>query len=188
MTSRTATDIVTTIIDSPLGPLTAGATEAGICLLAFPARSAHEIGAVTRRLGAGTRAGENAHLVTLRHELAAYFAGVLVRFSVPLQPAGTPFQQRVWARLLDIPYGRTWSYEQLAEAAASPRGQRAVGLANGSNPMAIVIPCHRVINKSGKLGGYGGELWRKRALLALESGQQGLGPRSLGDGGVAFTA
>ncbi|MGE0443635.1 MAG: methylated-DNA--[protein]-cysteine S-methyltransferase [Vicinamibacterales bacterium] len=165
-------DIVTAVIDSPLGALTAGATDVGICLLAFPARSGDEVRSVERRLGSQARGGRHPHLDALRRELDAYFAGALTRFTVPLVPGGTPFQQRVWARLLDIPYGWTWSYEQLAQEVRSPGGQRAVGHANGSNPIAIVIPCHRVINKNGKLGGYGGELWRKQALLALEGGRQ----------------
>ena len=100
---------------------------------------------------------------------AADLVRVLVALSVPVAMAGTPFQERVWAELLRIPYGQTRSYEELARAVGAPGAQRAVGLANGSNRIAIVIPCHRVINKSGKLGGYGGELWRKKALLALET-------------------
>jgi AraC family transcriptional regulator of adaptative response/methylated-DNA-[protein]-cysteine methyltransferase len=167
-------DIVTTVINSPLGALTAGATGDGICLLAFPARSGDEVRSAERRLGGRVRRGRHPHLDALRRELDAYFAGALTGFTVPLVPAGTPFQQRVWARLLDIPYGGTWSYEQLAQQVQSPGGQRAVGHANGSNPIAIVIPCHRVINKNGKLGGYGGELWRKQALLDLEGGRQPL--------------
>jgi AraC family transcriptional regulator of adaptative response/methylated-DNA-[protein]-cysteine methyltransferase len=165
-----AAAIVTTVIESPLGPLTGGATDDGVCLLAFPARSADEIDGVRRRLGTGTRSGDHPHLARLRDELAAYFAGALTRFTVPVHAAGTPFQQRVWAQLLRIPYGATWSYEQLAREVGVGDGQRAVGHANGRNPVAIVIPCHRVINKNGKLGGYGGELWRKQTLLALESG------------------
>ena len=187
MSRASAASIVTTVIESPLGPLTAGATDAGICMLAFPARASRDGEVVERRLGGGARRGAHPHLDALREQLAAYFAGGLTRFSVPLLPAGTPFQQRVWERLLDIPYGHTWSYEQLAGAAGTPRGQRAVGLANGSNPIAIVIPCHRVINKNGRLGGYGGELWRKRALLALE-GARTAPPADAGQAGFAFTA
>jgi O-6-methylguanine DNA methyltransferase len=86
----------------------------------------------------------------------------------PLVAPGTPFQEKVWAQLLRIPCGETCSYEDLARAVGVPNGQRAVGLANGMNRIAIVIPCHRVVNKSGKLGGYGGLLWRKAALLELE--------------------
>ena len=87
---------------------------------------------------------------------------------MPLVLRGTPFQEAVWSQLLRIPYGQTRSYEQLACDAKRPGAQRAVGTANGRNPVAIVVPCHRVVNKSGRLGGYGGGLWRKQFLLDLE--------------------
>ncbi|MGA9364894.1 MAG: methylated-DNA--[protein]-cysteine S-methyltransferase [Bacteroidota bacterium] len=99
-----------------------------------------------------------------------YFNGSLKRFSVPLLYPGTPFQQSVWKELLRIPYGKTVSYEDLARRIGSPSAQRAVGHANGLNRIGIVIPCHRVVNKNGKLGGYGGGLWRKQKLLVLEKG------------------
>jgi methylated-DNA-[protein]-cysteine S-methyltransferase len=100
-------------------------------------------------------------------QLAAYFAGELTAFDLPLAPAGTPFQRRVWAALLAIPYGQTWSYGELARRVGS--ASRAVGLANGKNPIALVIPCHRVIGSDGSLTGYGGGLDRKRYLLQLEA-------------------
>ncbi len=103
-------------------------------------------------------------------ELEQYFAGNLKQFSVPLVYPGTPFQERVWNQLLRIPYGQTRSYEDLARQIDSAGSQRAVGHANGLNRIAIVIPCHRVVNKDGKLGGYGGGLWRKQFLLDLEQG------------------
>ena len=93
-------------------------------------------------------------------------------FTVPLVYPGTPFQAKVWNALRVIPFGETISYEELAGRIGAPSGQRAVGHANGQNPIAIVIPCHRVVNKNGKLGGYGGGLWRKRLLLDLERGGQ----------------
>ena len=89
---------------------------------------------------------------------------------MPLVFPGSPFQVSVWKALLTIPYGTTWSYEQLAIAVGTPRGSRAVGHANGQNRLGIIIPCHRVVNKDGKLGGYGGGLWRKQFLLDLERG------------------
>ena len=89
---------------------------------------------------------------------------------MPLIYPGTPFQERVWDGLLRIPYGETWSYEDLAKHVGTPKGSRAVGMANGRNRIAILIPCHRVVNKGGKLGGYGGGLWRKQFLLDLEHG------------------
>ena len=100
-------------------------------------------------------------------QLAAYFAGDLKAFDLPLAPAGTPFQLRVWAALQTIPYGRTWSYGELARQVGS--ASRAVGLANGKNPIALIIPCHRVIGSDGSLTGYGGGLDRKRYLLELEA-------------------
>jgi methylated-DNA-[protein]-cysteine S-methyltransferase len=107
---------------------------------------------------------------TAADQLAAYFAGRLTEFSLPLAPAGTPFQRRVWAGLQEIPYGDTWSYGQLAGKVGNPAAVRAVGLANGRNPIAVVIPCHRVIGADGSLTGYGGGLDRKRFLLDLEAG------------------
>lgn len=103
-------------------------------------------------------------------ELDAYFAGKLRRFTVPLDLRGTPFQRRVWELLCDIPYGETCSYRDIAQAFGNPRATRAVGQAIGRNPVAIVVPCHRVIGSDGGLTGYGGGLHRKRALLDLESG------------------
>ncbi len=101
-------------------------------------------------------------------QLDAYFAGELTRFDLPLAPRGSEFQQRVWAALQEIPYGRTESYGELAERIGSPGGARAVGLANGKNPIGIIIPCHRVVGADGSLTGYGGGLDRKKQLLDLE--------------------
>jgi methylated-DNA-[protein]-cysteine S-methyltransferase len=104
-------------------------------------------------------------------QLRAYFAGKLENFDLPLGPVGTKFQVGVWNRLCDIPYGETISYGQLAKQIGSPKASRAVGLANGSNPIPIIIPCHRVIGSNGKLTGYGGGLPIKEKLLALEQRQ-----------------
>jgi methylated-DNA-[protein]-cysteine S-methyltransferase len=106
----------------------------------------------------------------VRAQLEAYFAGRRRDFDLPLAPAGTPFQRRVWQALREIPYGQTVSYGVLAARLGQPGAGRAVGLANGQNPISIVIPCHRVIGAGGALTGYGGGLERKRWLLALESG------------------
>jgi methylated-DNA-[protein]-cysteine S-methyltransferase len=103
-------------------------------------------------------------------QLGEYFAGERTRFDLPLAPRGTDFQLSVWRELLDIPYGQTVSYGQLALRVGSPGAARAVGLANGSNPIALVVPCHRVIGANGTLTGYGGGMERKRWLLDLESG------------------
>lgn len=104
----------------------------------------------------------------VEQQLAAYFAGELLEFTLPLQTPGTPFQQKVWRALLEIPFGQTCSYGQLAEQLGSPGAQRAVGAANGANRIAIVVPCHRVIESGGGLRGYGGGLERKQFLLELE--------------------
>ncbi len=106
--------------------------------------------------------------VDVAQQLDAYFAGSLRNFDVDLHPAGTEFQYRVWAALQTIPYGRTRSYGQIADQVGSPAASRAVGLANGRNPISIIVPCHRVIGASGNLTGYGGGIERKRSLLELE--------------------
>lgn len=160
-------------IDSPVGILVAGVTDAGVCLLEFRDREVLEtqIERVRGRVGP-TVTGSHPLLAQLSAQLSEYFRGTRRAFSVPLLYPGTPFQLKVWNALRAIPYGETISYEELARRVGSPAGQRAVGHANGQNPVAIVIPCHRVVNKDGKLGGYGGGLWRKRLLLGLERGEQ----------------
>ena len=102
-------------------------------------------------------------------QLQAYFAGDLQEFDLPLSPVGTDFQQRVWNALTEIPYGETWSYGELARHIGKPKASRAVGAANGLNPIPVIIPCHRVIGSSGKLTGFGGGLKTKEYLLALEA-------------------
>ena len=105
-----------------------------------------------------------------REQLREYFAGTRREFTLPLAPKGTPFQQKVWGALRTIPYGQTKSYGEIARQIGSPMGARAVGMANHCNPIAILIPCHRVVGKKGELTGYAGGLWRKQALLNLEDG------------------
>jgi len=167
--SRAADCVVTSSIESPLGPLLVGATAKGICLLEFADRQEEQLAALQRQFGAAIVPGKHEHLDRLKCELAEYFAGTLRKFSVPVVYPGSPFQHAVWKQLLRIPYGETRSYEDLAVAVGKARAQRAVGRANGQNRIAILIPCHRVINKGGKLGGYGGGLWRKQYLLDLEA-------------------
>ena len=121
----------------------------------------------------GKNGNESALLVKVAMQLDEYFQGVRKNFDLPLNPAGTGFQRKVWDALLAIPYGETRTYREIAEAAGCPRGFRAVGMANNKNPIAIIIPCHRVIGSNGKLVGYAGGLGRKEALLALEAGQIG---------------
>jgi methylated-DNA-[protein]-cysteine S-methyltransferase len=132
-------------------------------------------GAVTGlRFGSGPAVGERADdepvLVRAVAQLTAYFAGERRSFDLPLAPAGTTFQLAVWEALRQIPYGTTVSYGELARRLGSPAASRAVGLANGRNPIAIVVPCHRVIGADGSLTGFGGGMAAKRTLLDLEAG------------------
>lgn len=170
--SRTSDCIVVAWIDGPLGPLLTAATSGGICLLEFTDRRRLEAQFVTlrKRFKCAIVPGENEHIIRLKKELAEYFDGARTRFTIPLVYPGTSFQEKVWNQLLRIPYGKTVSYADIAVRIGSPRAHRAVGHANGLNRIAIVIPCHRVVNKGGELGGYGGGLWRKRKLLDLEKG------------------
>jgi AraC family transcriptional regulator of adaptative response/methylated-DNA-[protein]-cysteine methyltransferase len=162
--------ILTTAIDTPLGPMIAGATDEGLCLLEFTDRRmlAAQVQRLSRLLAQPMLPGDHRYLAQVRQELASYFAGTLTTFATPLVYRGTPFEERVWRELTRIPYGDTISYAQLANRVSSPGAQRAVGRANGMNRIAIAIPCHRVVNADGKLGGYGGGLWRKNWLLGLE--------------------
>jgi AraC family transcriptional regulator of adaptative response/methylated-DNA-[protein]-cysteine methyltransferase len=157
---------------SPIGALVIGVADDGVCLLEFSdyERLASQLAMLRRHFDGPIVAAAHAHLEALRAQLDEYFAGRRCEFTVPLVYPGTPFQVRAWNALRTIPYGVTWSYERLATAVGSPGAFRAVGHANGQNRIAIVIPCHRVINKDGKLGGYGGGLWRKQRLLELEGG------------------
>jgi AraC family transcriptional regulator of adaptative response/methylated-DNA-[protein]-cysteine methyltransferase len=168
--SRESNCIALGWMESPLGPLIAGATSDGICLVEFSDRRMLEsqIDAIQRRFRLAVAPGDHPHLEALRLELGNYFCGKLKSFSVPWVAPGTDFQEKVWAELTKIPYGETCSYGQLAARLGVAGGQRAVGLANGKNRICILIPCHRVVNHDGSLGGYGGGLWRKRWLLDLE--------------------
>jgi AraC family transcriptional regulator of adaptative response/methylated-DNA-[protein]-cysteine methyltransferase len=162
--------VLLTWMRTPLGPMIAGATDAGICLLEFSDRRMLEAQFKTvRRLFDGPAVmGTNPNLERLQMELAGYFARSLRKFTVPLVFPGTAFQRRVWEKLLEVPYGQTRSYQELAAAIGDPAAVRAVGRANGLNRIAILIPCHRIVNKNGDLGGYGGGLRRKQYLLDLE--------------------
>jgi methylated-DNA-[protein]-cysteine S-methyltransferase len=160
----------TAIFSTPLGLVRAEATSEGIHALAFITHAETEKCSPLSGQsapGADTDPAHN-HLALLQHELAAYFAGTLRIFTTPLAPQGTPFQHRVWNELRAIPHGETISYATLATRLADPNATRAVARANAQNPIAIVIPCHRVIGKDGTLTGYAGGLDRKLALLELE--------------------
>lgn len=153
------------VIDSPIGPLT---------LIAENGRLAGVHMEITRyepeaaTLGAAVGRGDEPVLASAAKQLDAYFDGDLTSFELPLTLDGSRFQRTVWAALQDIPYGETTSYGELARRIGQPSASRAVGLANGRNPVSIVVPCHRVIGADGSLTGYGGGMDRKRFLLALE--------------------
>jgi AraC family transcriptional regulator of adaptative response/methylated-DNA-[protein]-cysteine methyltransferase len=155
---------------TPLGPMLAGAVKDGVCLLEFVDRRMLEtqLARLRRLFGAEFVPGESPHFTALSAQLEEYFAGQRREFSVPLAAAGTAFQEKVWAVLRTIPYGTTRSYQEQTEILGDPKSIRAVARANGDNRIAILIPCHRVIGKNGKLIGYGGGLWRKQHLLDLE--------------------
>ena len=160
------------IFDTPLGKMLACATDKGICLLEFVDRRAFvtELKDLKRLLRASIEPGTNKHLNVLEKQLGEYFEGKRKKFDLPLITPGTEFQNTVWQKLLDIPYGETRSYKQQSIAVGNLGAIRAVGTANGANRIAIVIPCHRVIGEDGSLTGYGGGLKRKRWLLDFESG------------------
>jgi methylated-DNA-[protein]-cysteine S-methyltransferase len=151
-------------LDSPIGPLLLAGDEVGIRFLLF--RNGR------RPVGpAADWAPDNGLLNEGARQLTAYFKGALREFTVGVAPQGTDFQRAVWCELQRIPYGETLSYGELARRIGKPNAVRAVGLANGSNPVSIIIPCHRVIGSNGSLVGYGGGLATKQALLTFERGQ-----------------
>ena len=154
-------------LDSPVGGLLLARDEAGLRMIHF-ANGRH------RRSPAAEWHERNEGFDDTVAQLTEYFAGARRQFDLQLAPQGTPFQQLVWRALLDIPYGETISYGELAARIGQRTASRAVGLANGSNPLSIVIPCHRVIGANGKLTGYGGGLPVKERLLALERGERRL--------------
>lgn len=162
--------VTLTRVVTPLGPMLAGATGGALCLLEFVDRRMLETQLVRLRdrLSCVFAPGADAVLARIERDLAAYFAGTLRRFDVPLSMPGTDFQREVWSALREIPYGATMSYGELATSLGRPGAQRAVARANGDNRLAIVIPCHRVVGADGALTGYGGGVWRKRRLLELE--------------------
>ena len=155
--------MVATRFESPIGELLLTASDSALTAVWFPGS-----GDVTAAPANDGRGPANAVLTRACEQLAEYFAGRRTTFAVPLEPAGTPFQRRVWDALLAIPYGTTLSYSDLARRLGDVRATRAVGAANGRNPIPIIVPCHRVVGADGSLTGFGGGLDRKRWLLEHE--------------------
>ncbi|GAB2714994.1 methylated-DNA--[protein]-cysteine S-methyltransferase [Streptomyces bullii] len=158
-----------TVIDSPYGPLTLVADDGVLCGL-YMTDQRH------RPPEESFGDPDDTPFAAAVEQLRAYFAGELREFTLDLRLAGTPFQRRVWQELRRIPYGETRSYGHLADALGNPAASRAVGLANGRNPVGIIVPCHRVVGADGSLTGYGGGLDRKRRLLHFERGAGSANP------------
>ena len=158
-------------VDSPVGPLLLAASDDALVAIEFH-RNRHPVKRHTN-----WREGDNAVLRRTQRQLEEYFAATRRSFDLPLAPQGTPFQRDVWKTLARIPYGETWSYRDVALSIGKPDAVRAVGAANGRNPIPIVLPCHRVIGSDGALTGFGGGLPTKAFLLRLE----GALPREAGD-------
>ncbi|MCG7488459.1 methylated-DNA--[protein]-cysteine S-methyltransferase [Vibrio sp. Of14-4] len=150
-----------TTFNSPLGKMTIQANDDGLMGAWFETQT-------TQPQDLGKKDPKHPILILTINQLQEYFSHRREMFQLPLAAKGTEFQQQVWQALKTIPYGETWSYQQLAEAIGNPKAVRAVGLANGKNPISVIVPCHRVIGKKGKLTGYAGGLDRKAALLKLE--------------------
>ena len=150
---------MTITVSTPIGPLALDADDDGICLLSLDGDPPLVSSAQSR--------AARAHLTDAARQLGEYFDGRRTSFDLPLAMRGTPFQLQVWAALEHIPFGETISYGELARRVGRPKGPRAVGQANGKNPIPIIVPCHRVLASNG-IGGYGGGLAMKRTLLAVE--------------------
>jgi methylated-DNA-[protein]-cysteine S-methyltransferase len=156
----------TKAVASPLGSLTLAASDAGLAAILWENDRPDRV-----RLGAMTECVDHPVLRHAERELGDYFAGQRTRFSVPFDMQGTDFQKKVWASLLEIPFGETRSYGWIAARIGTPTASRAVGAANGRNPISIMVPCHRAIGADGSLTGFAGGLEAKRFLLALETQQ-----------------
>ena len=184
---RGADAVVVRMLSTPLGPMLAGATDEGICLLEFTDRPMlpTQLRVVEHRLARTVVAGVHPHLDRLAEQLGEWFAGHRSAFELPLVVPGTPFQERVWSVLAAVAPGETISYEELAARAGRPGAQRAAGTANGANRLAILVPCHRVVRKTGEIGNYGGGRWRKEWLLRHEGA---LVPSAAGRAGVTGAA
>ena len=165
----TEQEVVLGDVETPAGTFGAVFTSRGLGCLIFPGVSFEHCEAWVRRWEPdAVRSEDRAPLQQLSEQLTAYFEGTLKEFAVPLDLRGTPFQTRVWAALQDVAYGELRTYRQIATTIGAPQAVRAVGAANGANPIPVIVPCHRIIGSSGQLVGYGGGLDLKRRLLELE--------------------
>jgi len=172
---RMAGKVAVMEMDSVVGPLLLGAQGDALCFLEFLDEQQREqqLARLSQTFAADIQPGENAVLALARQQLTEYFAGTRKDFDLTVDPAGTPFQRGVWCALQTIPYGTTTNYGEIANRIGKPTASRAVGAANGRNPISIVIPCHRVVGASGDLTGYAGGVARKDALLRLEAAGAG---------------
>ncbi len=162
--------IIYKIIESPVGEFIAGVTEKGCCSFEFHDRGGFERikARMMKRYKREMKEGNSKLLNEMEKQAKEYFNGKRREFDFPLDQKGTSFELSVWKKLMNIPYGETRSYGEIAEELGKPGASRAVGRANGANYIPIIVPCHRVIDASGELHGYGGGLWRKRWLLEHE--------------------
>ncbi len=169
-TAKTRGGLFAQRIETPLGAMIAVADDEGLRLLEFIDRRAteRELSTLRKRLRTNVVPGEHRHLTATRQQLDNYFSGKQLEFDIPMAPVGSDFQLRAWKILRSIPVGETRSYSWMAERLGDRNARRAVGRANGTNMICIVIPCHRVIRADGTLCGYGGGLWRKKWLLDHE--------------------
>lgn len=160
-------------ITTPIGELLACVSSLGVCMLDFydNEQTEIELDKLKKCFQASIVEEKTPLFLELEKQLKAYFSKQITEFNLPLDLRGTDFQQRVWESLLNIPYGKTISYKEQAITLGNIKGIRAVASANGMNPVAIIVPCHRVIGQNGSLIGYAGGLWRKKFLLELESNQ-----------------
>ena len=160
-----------TEMDSVVGRLLLGVQDDAICFLEFLAeeRRGQQLASLSQTFAADITPGENAVMVAARQQLTEYFAGTRRQFDLQLGWMGTQFQIRVWQALTEIPYGKTCAYGDIARRIGQPQAMRAVGAANGRNHIPIIVPCHRVVNSDGSLGGFSSGLWRKQKLLELEA-------------------
>lgn len=160
---KTSSETLIKALATPLGDLVLAVTETAVVALVFRKSELKRLGITAWR-----EDGTSPLLEEAERQLREYFRGERTRFDLPLDLKGTDFQRRVWAELRKIPFGKTWSYQELAQRVGNPKAVRAVGTANGRNPACIIVPCHRVVRLSGEIGGYAGGVDKKVFLLKLE--------------------